>query len=58
MWFINYIKEVRSEMSHVTWPTPRQAVMYTAMVLVISLVVAIYLGALDFAFEKILTRIV
>lgn len=58
MWFINYIREVRAELSHVSWPTPRQTVMYTLIVVGISVVVSAYLGVLDFGFELLLKKLV
>jgi preprotein translocase subunit SecE len=58
MWLINYIREVRAELSHVSWPTPRQSVVYTIIVVGISIVVSAYLGVLDYAFELILKKVV
>ena len=58
MWLINYIREVRAELSHVSWPTPRQTISYTIVVILISLIVSAYLGLLDFGFEAILKKIV
>lgn len=49
-----YFKDTASEMRHVSWPTRKQAVLYTTLVIVISLVVASYLGALDALFAKLL----
>ena len=46
----NYLKEVRTEMRHVSWPTRRQTIAYTVAVIVVSLGVAAYLGALDYLF--------
>ena len=55
---IEYVKAVRGEFSHVTWPTRNQAIAYTALVIGISLFVAVLLGGFDFIFtfgvEKIL----
>mgnify|MGYP001766788091 FL=1 len=49
---INYIKEVIAEAHYVTWPTRKQTIIYTVAVLIVSLVVAYYLGLLDFLFSK------
>lgn len=49
MW--NYFKEVRAEMRHVSWPTRRITIVYTTVVIAVSLGVAIYLGALDYIFS-------
>jgi len=49
---IEYIKEVIAEARHVTWPTRKQTIFFTIAVLVISLIVAYYLGLLDFLFGQ------
>jgi preprotein translocase subunit SecE len=54
----NYFKEVRGEMKHVSWPTRQMVVVYTAVVIGVSLCVAIYLGLLDFIFSSIITGII
>jgi preprotein translocase SecE subunit len=58
MWLITYLREVRAELVHISWPTPRQAVVYTILIIVISVVAALYLGALDFLFEAALKFII
>ncbi len=47
---INYLRDVRSELRHVSWPSRRLTVVYTLVVIGISLATAIYLGLLDFVF--------
>ncbi|MEK7585767.1 MAG: preprotein translocase subunit SecE [Patescibacteria group bacterium] len=49
---IEYFKEVRAEMKNVTWPTRKQTMFFTLAVLIVSLFVAYYLGALDKVFSK------
>lgn len=53
-----YIKETRGELNHVSWPTRRQAVLYTLAVVAISIVVAAYLGGLDWVFARLLEMFV
>jgi len=48
----SYIKETKAEMKHVSWPTRRQVVMYTAIVIAVSLVTALLLGLFDFIFSR------
>ncbi len=50
--FINYIKDTIAELKHVSWPTNRQSIVYTVLVIVISIIVAIYIGTFDFLFSK------
>jgi len=47
----NYFKEVKVEMSKVKWPTKNQTVNYTLVVIGVSAVVAVFLGALDYFFN-------
>lgn len=54
---INYIKETRAEFKHVNWPTRKQAINYTVAVVLISVIVAYFLGALDFIFQRGLAEI-
>lgn len=49
-----YLKETKGELKHVSWPTKNQAILFTAVVVVFSAVVAVFLGAFDFIFAKIL----
>lgn len=47
---VNYIKETRVELKHVSWPTRKQAIWLTIAVIAISLIVAAFLGAFDSLF--------
>ena len=54
----NYFKEVRAEMKHVSWPTRNLALVYTLVVIVVSLATAIYLGLLDYVFDAVIQTII
>ena len=56
--FITYLKETRAEMKHVAWPTRKQAIVYTVVVIVISLITAAYLGAFDYVFSALLKVVI
>ncbi len=47
-----YIRATIAEMKHVKWPTQRQAVIYTALVIGISAVVMIFVALADFVFTS------
>ena len=49
-----YLKETKAELKHVSWPTKNQAILFTAVVVVFSLVVAVFLGAFDYIFAMLL----
>jgi preprotein translocase SecE subunit len=50
--FTTYLRHVREELAHVTWPTPREAIAHTLMIILISAIVAIMVGVLDYAFTS------
>ena len=56
--FQQYLKDTKSELNHVAWPTRTQTVVYTVLVAVLSVGVALYLGLFDFLFTSGLTRAV
>jgi preprotein translocase SecE subunit len=45
-----YLKETQGELRHVAWPTQLQTIVYTILVAVISVGIALYLGFFDFLF--------
>lgn len=53
-----YLKETRAELRHVNWPTRKQAAVFTALVVAVSLITAAYLGAFDYIFSRILQLII
>ena len=54
MGFIDYLRDTRGELRHVTWPTRKQAINYTIIVVLISVGTGLFLGLLDFGFAKVL----
>jgi preprotein translocase SecE subunit len=44
---VTYLKETRAELDHITWPTQQQTIIYTGLVIALSVAIGIYLGALD-----------
>jgi len=55
---INYFKETRGELQYVKWPTQRQAIAFTVVVIIVSILSAIYLGFFDYIFSFILQKFV
>ncbi|KKP90596.1 MAG: Preprotein translocase, SecE subunit [Candidatus Moranbacteria bacterium GW2011_GWC2_37_73] len=51
---IQFFLEAKAEMLKVNWPTKKQTVNYTLLVVAVSLVVAGFLGGLDWIFSYIL----
>ena len=55
---INYLKEVRLELSKVVWPKREEVIKLTLIVIIISVIVGLYLGALDFIYTKLLELLI
>lgn len=55
---IAFLREVKSEMEKVVWPTRNQAIQLTVMVVAVSILVGAYIGGLDFIFTNVLNSIV
>ena len=49
-----YLKEVRTELTKVTWPTRAEATKLTIIIIVASLITALYIGGLDYVFTNLL----
>lgn len=58
MSIISYLRETKSELSHVSWPTKRQATIFSAVVVIVSIAVSLFLGFFDLVFSKILNLFV
>ena len=54
---IQFLKDAQAELKKVTWPTPKQAMASTAVVIVLVFLVSIILGIVDFALAKIVNII-
>lgn len=53
-----YFQNVRNEMAHVVWPTPRKAIVDVIAVVLISAVVALLISGLDAAFTSAVNYVV
>ena len=53
-----YFKDTAAELKQVTWPTQRQAMLYTALVIGISIVVSLFMGLFDYVFSGIISSLV
>jgi preprotein translocase subunit SecE len=49
-----YLTETKTELKRVVWPSRQDTVKYTLIVIGISAVIAVFLGALDFLFQYLL----
>ena len=51
---ITYLKDAKAELSKVVWPKPKDVIKLTLTVLIVTLILGGYLGALDLGFAKLL----
>jgi preprotein translocase subunit SecE len=54
----NYLRDTKAELKHVSWPTQRQAAVYTLLVIVISGITAVFVGLFDHFFTKALDLLI
>lgn len=54
---IRYLREVRAELSRVTWPSRQELIASTLVVLVVVAVTSLYLGAWDALFTWLFQRV-
>jgi len=53
-----YFKETKTELKHVIWPSKNQTFYYTLIVIILSVVIAYYLGIFDFIFSTGLQKVI
>lgn len=55
---LNYLKASQEELKKVVWPSKKETQNHTLLVIGISLLVAIFLGAIDFLFNLVLDKLI
>jgi preprotein translocase subunit SecE len=53
-----YFQETKLELKHVIWPSRSQTFYYTLIVVILSVVIAYYLGIFDFIFSQVLQKVI
>ena len=56
--FVDFLKDVKVELSKVAWPTRDQTIQYTLVVIGLSFFIAIFLGGTDYVLQFILNRFI
>ena len=54
----NFLEEARQEFRHVNWPTRNEAIRLTAIVISLSVGIALFLGFFDYVFTYLLKTFV
>ena len=57
MRIIEFLKDVRVELKKVSWPARQETVKLTGVVILMSVIVAAFLGLLDFGFVTLLNKL-
>jgi preprotein translocase subunit SecE len=55
---VNYLKGVRAEVARVSWPTRNEVISLTALILIMTVIVTIYLWGVDGVLATILGLLV
>jgi len=55
---IQFIKEARAELAKVVWPSRKETIRITIAVIALSVVVALFLGLVDYGLTKLFESIV
>lgn len=55
--FLKYLKETKIELHQVVFPTAKQTISYTMVVIIVSILVAVMLGAVDFGLREGLIKL-
>jgi preprotein translocase subunit SecE len=50
----DFLKEARVELRKVTWPTPKQTLASTGVVIIVVVVISLFLGVVDFGLSKLI----
>jgi preprotein translocase subunit SecE len=54
---VQFLRDVRSELRKVTFPSRKETLASTAVVIVVVFLVATYLGLIDFVLSMVITRV-
>ena len=55
---VTFIQQVIDELKKVTWPNQKEVIRLTIVVVLVSLLVGFFIGALDFIFTKVIATVV
>jgi len=49
-----FLKEAKIELRKVKWPTPKQTLASTSVVIIVVVIISLFLGVVDFGLSKII----
>lgn len=51
---LDFLSEVKVELSKVVWPTPNQTIRLTVIVIIVTVIVGFFIGGVDYLLTKFL----
>lgn len=54
---VSFLKEVKAELDKVIWPDRQQTIQLTILVIVVSVIIGLYVGGLDFLFTSLMNTL-
>jgi len=55
---VGFVRDVRSELRKVAWPTGRETVNLTVVVIALSVAMGLFLGGADFLFQELFRKLI
>jgi preprotein translocase subunit SecE len=55
---VQFLRDSKTELKKVKWPTRKELLASTSMVIILALILALFLGLIDFGLLKIITKII
>jgi preprotein translocase subunit SecE len=56
--FTQYLRDTKTELKHVIWPSRQHTIYATILVIALSVLVGYYLGIFDFIFSKGVEKVI
>lgn len=54
---VKFLSQTKVELSKVTWPTKKETIELTQVVVLVSLLISVYLGGLDFLYSYLVASL-
>jgi preprotein translocase subunit SecE len=54
---LSLFKDIYDELKKVTWPSRKEGIRLTIMVIIVCLAVGVFLGAVDFGFSELIGKV-
>ena len=55
---LQFIKEARTELAKVVWPTREETIKLTALVIIITVAIGAYIGTIDYLLSQVLKLLI